>query len=308
MVVKAPSIPVPKKILTSLLISSDDKDERITPSNKDPIAFTANVAFGVPIHSLTANLNVAPRAPPTPTRIYGFINQPQPLSSINHTQVLATIGHIMTIWFVTGNSGKVAEAKEFFSQHDIRVEQLKIESVEPQAKDLETVAISKINQAVPHLPNANDMILVEDAGLFVAALDGFPGVYSSYALETIGNHGILKLIDHLKSEDIVTDANLRKAEFRAVAVLYRDGEIIVGKGACPGRISHDICDGEGFGFDPIFIPADLDIEGNPVAIGEIGHTSTHGKQFGVISLGEKQLYSHRMRALSSLISQLDFLG
>jgi len=211
----------------------------------------------------------------------------------------------MTIWFMTSNEGKVAEAKDHFSQYGIEVKQFEFEAIEPQTDDLEIVAISKIEQAIPSLPNENDMILVEDAGLFVKALEGFPGVYSSYALNTIGCGGVLKLLDHLKSDDLVMDARLRSAEFRAVAVLYHNGITTVAEGVCPGRIAHAMAEGEGFGFDPIFIPNDLDENGEPVDTGEMGHTSTHGKTFGQIEMSEKQQYSHRRRAISNLISNLD---
>jgi len=211
----------------------------------------------------------------------------------------------MTIWFMTSNEGKVAEAKDHFSQYGIEVKQFEFEAIEPQSDDLEIVAISKIEQAIPSLPNENDMILVEDAGLFVNALEGFPGVYSSYALNTIGCGGVLKLLDHLKSDDLVMDARLRSAEFRAVAVLYHNGITTVAEGVCPGRIAHAMAEGEGFGFDPIFIPNDLDENGEPVDTGEMGHTSTHGKTFGQIEMSEKQQYSHRRRAISNLISNLD---
>ncbi len=211
----------------------------------------------------------------------------------------------MTIWFMTSNEGKVAEAKDHFSQYGIEVKQFEFEAIEPQSDDLEIVAISKIEQAIPSLPNENDMILVEDAGLFVNALEGFPGVYSSYALNTIGCGGVLKLLDHLKSDDLVMDARLRSAEFRAVAVLYHNGITTVAEGVCPGRIAHAMAEGEGFGFDPIFIPNDLDEDGEPVDTGEMGHISTHGKTFGQIEMSEKQQYSHRRRAISNLISNLD---
>tara|TARA_A100001037_G_C14938753_1_gene539515 strand:- start:133 stop:777 length:645 start_codon:yes stop_codon:yes gene_type:complete len=214
----------------------------------------------------------------------------------------------MTIWFLTTNPGKVDEAREYFSNHGIPVRQLEIEASEPQADDLEAVALSKIEQALPHLPNPDDMLLVEDAGLFIDALNGFPGVYSAYVLETLDVHGILKLMDHLQSEDPIQDGNLRSAEFRSVAALYKNGQTIVAEGVCPGRIAHNPVMGEGFGFDPIFIPADLDEDGNSLAIGEIGAKSTHGKPFGGIPLVEKQQYSHRHRALENLLSNLDRLG
>lgn len=214
----------------------------------------------------------------------------------------------MTIWFMTTNQGKVAEAREYFSHLGIPVRQFEFESVEPQADDLEAVALSKLEQAIPHLPNPSDMLLVEDAGLFVDALDGFPGVYSSYVLQTLGVQGILTLMKHLDSEDPIRDGNLRSAEFRAVAALYHNGQTTIAEGVCPGRIAHKPVEGDGFGFDPIFIPTDLDYDGNALPIGSIGERSTHGTPFGGISLEEKQYYSHRRRALTSLISNLDILG
>ena len=214
----------------------------------------------------------------------------------------------MTLWFMTTNEGKVAEAREHFSHFGIPVRQFEFEAIEPQSDDLEIVALSKIEQAIPHLPGPDDMLLVEDAGLFINALNGFPGVYSSYVLETLGVHGVLTLMEHLRSEDPIQDGNLRSAEFRAVAAFYHNGKTAVAEGVCPGRIAHKAVEGEGFGFDPIFIPADLDIDGNALPIGEMGERSTHGTPFGGISMEEKQHYSHRRRALSSLLLHLDILG
>ena len=94
-----------------------------------------------------------------------------------------------TVWFMTGNAGKVREAKHALEPLGFNVQQLVIEGVdisEPQCDDLEIVARSKLEQARIHLPNQNDGLMVEDAGLFVDHLNGFPGVYSAYALATIG--------------------------------------------------------------------------------------------------------------------------
>ena len=214
----------------------------------------------------------------------------------------------MTLWFMTTNEGKVAEAREHFSHFGIPVRQFEFEATEPQSDDLEIVALSKLEQAIPHLPEPDDMLLVEDAGLFIDSLNGFPGVYSSYVLETLGVQGVLTLMKHLESEDPIQDGNLRSAEFRAVAALYHNGETTVAEGVCPGRISHSSVEGEGFGFDPIFIPADLDADGEALPVGEMGDKSTHGTPFGGISMEEKQHYSHRRRALSSLLSHLDIRG
>ena len=164
------------------------------------------------------------------------------------------------VWFLTGNQGKLVEAERHLSQIGYSVKQLIVDSeliYEPQADDLITVAKSKINQALNVIPddfNDGDMILVEDAGLFVDALHGFPGVYSSFVHSTIGNAGILRLLSHLNSADPVSSANLRSAHFKAVAALWKNGEIILGEGICPGHISLEAMEGNGFGYDPIFIP------------------------------------------------------
>ena len=203
---------------------------------------------------------------------------------------------------MTGNSGKVREAKHALEPLGFDVRQLVIDGVEisePQCDDLEDVARSKLEQAQTHLPNPSDALMVEDAGLFVDALQGFPGVYSAYVLNTIGCKGMLRLM--------IGEAS-RGAQFEAVAAFLLDGEVHVSRGICRGELSLEASGNEGFGFDPIFIPTDLDEDGNALPIGEMGAKSTHGKPFGGIPLDEKQNYSHRHRALEGLLSNLDMLG
>ena len=214
------------------------------------------------------------------------------------------------VWFLTSNEGKLIEAERHLNELGYSVKQLIVDSqliYEPQADDLITVAKSKINQALNLIPddfNDGDLILVEDAGLFVDALHGFPGVYSSFVHSTIGNAGVLRLLSHLNSADPVSSANLRSAHFKAVAALWKNGEIILGEGICPGHISLEIMEGSGFGYDPIFIPYDLDTELNPLTPGNYGEFSTHGKTFGGVGPEIKQKFSHRTRALIDLFNQL----
>lgn len=215
-----------------------------------------------------------------------------------------------TVWFLTSNAGKLEEAQHHFQQLGLEVKRLSVEEdivVEPQAVDLETVARSKIAQAMDHLPHDGAMVLVEDAGLFVDALDGFPGVYSSYAFSTIGNHGILRLLSHLVDDDVVRIKNLRSASFEAVAALWDGEKILIGKGACKGSIATAVQGEGGFGFDPIFIPADLDGSGEPLSPGMMGEVSTHGQTFGVVGPYTKHQFSHRRRALEDLLCQLPLL-
>ena len=98
------------------------------------------------------------------------------------------------ITFITGNEHKVKEAENIFKDYDYE---------EPQGT-LEEVAISGAKYACHEL---DCPVIVEDAGLFIRALNDFPGTYSHYVQDTIGNQGILKLLEN-------TDD--RYAEFRSV--------------------------------------------------------------------------------------------
>ena len=81
------------------------------------------------------------------------------------------------VWFLTGNAGKLEEARHHFASMGIEVRGLEVPDgtiVEPQATSLHDVATSKIQQALPHLPQEGGMLMVEDAGLFVSASTAFP--------------------------------------------------------------------------------------------------------------------------------------
>ena len=195
-----------------------------------------------------------------------------------------------TVWFMTGNAGKVREAKHALEPLGFYVQQLVIEGVdisEPQCDDLEIVARSKLEQASIHLPSQNDGLMVEDAGLFVDHLNGFPGVYSAYVLKTIGCEGMLRLMGAEPA---------RGAEFQAVAALLIDGNVHVSRGICRGVLAMNASGNEGFGFDPIFVPDDVHING-------IEH-STNGLTFADVDLSVKEQFSHRRKALHGLIEQL----
>ena len=216
-----------------------------------------------------------------------------------------------TVWFLTSNQGKLAEAAHHFANIGIAVQALEVPDgtvVEPQASDLETVAEAKLRQALAHLPHEGAMVMVEDAGLFVEALDGFPGVYSSYVHETVGNQGMIRLLGHLQSDDPVMAKRLRSASFHAVAALWDGERVLLGKGECKGSIASEIQGNGGFGYDPIFIPADMDEDGEPLTPDVLGTVSTHGKTFGAVDVELKHRFSHRRRALEDLMRQFPSHG
>jgi XTP/dITP diphosphohydrolase len=87
-------------------------------------------------------------------------------------------------------------------------------------------------------------VIVEDAGLFITSLNGFPGPYSSFVFDTIGNKGILKLV-----------SAQRGAVFRSI-IAYCTGydDVHLFSADVNGKISKKE-QGKRWGFDPIFIPS-----------------------------------------------------
>ena len=170
----------------------------------------------------------------------------------------------------TGSLDKFKEARAVLSEFGLDLKLHEIERVEIQADDLETIAIFSVKQ----IEMGIRPIVVEDAGLFIGHFRGFPGPYSSYALDTIGLEGVLKLMEGVES---------RKASFRS-AVAYRHGDEIKSfTGIVDGTISQDIKGTHGFGYDPIFIPDEGD-----------------GRTLGEMASDEKNALSHRSRAFRRL--------
>jgi XTP/dITP diphosphohydrolase len=178
-----------------------------------------------------------------------------------------------TLYFITSNKGKVLEAKTKFSDLNIKIVQRDLGYPEIQADDLEDVALFGAEQVQKKF---NHPFILEDAGLFIDALNGFPGVYSAYVFHTIGCHGIMKLLDNVK------DSN-RKATFRSVyAYVEPTKKPMLFIGECHGTISKKTLGKHGFGFDPIFIP--------------IGKNRT----FAQMNTEDKNKLSHRSKAIEKL--------
>ncbi len=173
------------------------------------------------------------------------------------------------VFFATGNIHKFDEARKVLAEYDIATAMLRIKTLEIQDDDTEKIAKASALDAARRscLP-----IIVEDAGLFIETLGGFPGPYSAYVQRTIGNKGILKLL--LNQMD-------RKAHFRSVVAFCNPGmSPRYFHGVVEGRVIDEIRGNTGFGFDPIFEPTE-----NP------------GKTFGEMNAEEKNRISHRARAL-----------
>jgi XTP/dITP diphosphohydrolase len=175
-------------------------------------------------------------------------------------------------FFATGNVNKFNEARSILGPYGIAVGMLCVKGDEIQSDSLKEIAqISAINAYKrSRLP-----IFVEDAGLFIDALGGFPGPYAAYAHKTIHNSGILRLMENAAD---------RRAKFQSV-IAYCDetlcepecfdgeaiGEITLTERRQKGKSA--------FGFDPIFQP--------------LGSC----KSFAEMIIKEKNSFSHRAIAI-----------
>jgi XTP/dITP diphosphohydrolase len=190
--------------------------------------------------------------------------------------------------YVTSNEGKVREAREYLDQ----IDRAGFEYTEIQARALGPIAAHGAREAHRQL---QDPVIVDDAGLFLEALDGFPGPYSAYVEDTIGVHRLWKMVESLDTH---------RAEFRCV-LGYCDGAAFeatpdpvdrddrvaaaASGGAADGQLPVKLFEGTvrgrlvpprgegGFGYDPIF--------------------EYTGETFAEMAPAEKNAISHRGRAL-----------
>ena len=177
-----------------------------------------------------------------------------------------------TITFITGNPHKVKEARGILNNLGITLEHADLGYVEIQG-DLEDVARYGAKHAARRLGKP---VIVEDAGIFIKALKWFPGTYSSYVQDTLGNKGILKLM---------SDVSNRYAEFRSVigfCTPKTEPEVFLG--TVKGRIGYEEKGEHGFAYDPLFYPEGYD------------------KSFGELGREEKNQFSHRRKSLEKFAS------
>ena len=173
--------------------------------------------------------------------------------------------------FVTTNEDKVEEAREYLKFAE--VEQFDYDYVEIQSDSLEDVVAYAAEDAF-EAAGGEDPVIVDDTGLFVDGLGGFPGPYAAYVEDTLGVERVWQLAEDLDD---------RSAHFECV-IGYADGDSVETlTGVARGRIVAPRGDG-GFGYDPIF--------------------EHDGKTFAEMSIAEKNTVSHRGRALTRLADLL----
>ncbi|MFX0135683.1 MAG: non-canonical purine NTP pyrophosphatase, partial [Candidatus Hodarchaeota archaeon] len=135
----------------------------------------------------------------------------------------------MKIYFASSNKNKLEEATKILTKYNVIVEPLLLECPEIQSDNLEEIAKFSVKFAFNEVKNP---VFVEDSGLFIEVLNGFPGPYSSYVYNTIGNEGILNLMKNEKN---------RKANFKSI-IAYSESKdsILTFIGQTAGIISTKI--------------------------------------------------------------------
>ena len=204
----------------------------------------------------------------------------------------------------TNNPGKMAEMRRILERmgHTVRSQREAGVTLEPEENGT-TFAENACIKARAICEAASTATIADDSGLCVDALDGAPGVYSA---RYCGRHGDDeanndKLLDVMQA----VPAGQRGAKFvSAVCFILPDGRHLTCMGECPGSIAFErLCGDYGFGYDPLFIPADCGVGKHDK------RPNTEGRSYAQLTPDEKDAISHRGNALAALEKQLPgFLG
>jgi len=179
------------------------------------------------------------------------------------------------IFFATGNINKFNEARCIFSSHGFALAMLRVKGDEIQSDNLKEIARAAVANA---FKLSKAPIFVEDAGLFINALNGFPGPYAAYAYKTLHNSGILKLMQNVEDRSAVFQSTVAYLDETLCEPLFFEGE-------SRGEIttSEVIPKGKSvFGFDPVFRPTES------------------AKTFAEMNIEEKNRFSHRASAMRKM--------
>lgn len=183
----------------------------------------------------------------------------------------------------SSNAHKIKEIQAIMGKFGMEVVSRKDAGV-PEfeiVEDGETFEENSKKKAVEIMKASGEITVADDSGLMVDYLGGAPGVYSArFAGEECddekNNLKLMKLLEGLPQEE-------KKAQFVSVITLaYPNGEVLVARGECPGRIIEVPTGENGFGYDPLFVPDGFD------------------KTFAQLTEDEKNKISHRAKALEKL--------
>lgn len=104
------------------------------------------------------------------------------------------------IYYITSNDEKIVVARKYLSPFGIEIEQKTHNFIEIQSESIEKIAQHKAEQAFKYF---NHPLLINDAGWFITALNGFPGAYMKYINEWFSAENILQLMQAHNNREII---------------------------------------------------------------------------------------------------------
>ena len=179
---------------------------------------------------------------------------------------------VKALYFASHNLDKLREAQEILG---VPVKAAGFEVDEIQSLDPVEVAVKKVRSYYEKLKKP---IFAEDVSVSIKSLKGLPGPYIDAFMKTLGNEGIVEIMNGKKDRNVTVQAT--------VVYVSEKGKEAIFIGKVEGIISEKP-KGEGFGWDPIFIPK--------------GETRT----FGQMTMEEKNKYSMRAKALKKFKKWLE---
>ncbi len=184
--------------------------------------------------------------------------------------------------FATDNPNKVREVNELLDNRFKITSKKEIGCLEEIPETQPTIRGNALQKAMYLYDRYKVDCFAEDSGLEVDMLDGRPGVYSArYAGAARSDQANMEKV--LKEMENIAD---RSAQFKTVIALIIDGQARLYEGIVRGKLAKKPKGDKGFGYDPIFIPDELDTT------------------FACISPKQKNEISHRGKAVRQLISFL----
>ena len=191
--------------------------------------------------------------------------------------------------FATGNEGKMREVRMILGDLGAEILSLKEAGIQAEAEENGTTfEENAVIKAKEIMEKTGALVLADDSGLEVDALNGEPGIYSARYMGHETSY-------HIKNKNLIERLEGKTGEERsarfvcAIAACFPDGRVLTTRGTMEGQIGYEEKGENGFGYDPIF------------------YLPEYQCYSGELPLEEKNKLSHRGNALRLMKEQLEAL-
>ena len=191
--------------------------------------------------------------------------------------------------FATGNEGKMRDLRMILGDLGAEILSLKEAGIQAEAEENGTTfEENAVIKAKEIMEKTGALVLADDSGLEVDALNGEPGIYSARYMGHETSY-------HIKNKNLIERLEGKTGEERsarfvcAIAACFPDGRVLTTRGTMEGQIGYEEKGENGFGYDPIF------------------YLPEYQCYSGELPLEEKNKLSHRGKALRLMKEQLEAL-